>query len=48
MEHSEAGVRKASGEETAGEYVPAAVSVYGDLTRGSEPLGGFRTGKPAE
>jgi hypothetical protein len=30
----EAGVRKASKEETAGEYAPAAVSVYGDLSRG--------------
>ena len=29
VEHSEAGVRKASGEETAGEYVSAAASVYG-------------------
>ena len=28
---TEAGVRKASKEETAGEYAPAAVSVYGDL-----------------
>src|SRR5262249_34411956 len=28
---SEAGVRKASGEETAGEFAPAVVSVYGDL-----------------
>ena len=26
-----AGVRKASGEETAGEFAPAVVSVYGDL-----------------
>ena len=33
MGFSEAGVRKASREETAGKYVPAAVSVYGDLTR---------------
>jgi hypothetical protein len=48
MEHSEAGVRKASREETAGKYVPAAVSVYGDLTRGSELLRDFRTGTPAE
>jgi len=28
---SRAGVRKASGEETAGEFAPAVVSVYGDL-----------------
>ena len=27
---SRAGVRKASGEETAGEFAPAVVSVYGD------------------
>jgi len=27
----EAGVRKASREETAGEFAPAVVSVYGDL-----------------
>ena len=31
MRCSEAGVRKASGEETAGEFAPAVVSVYGDL-----------------
>ena len=31
---TEAGVRKASKEETAGEYAPAAVLVYGDLRRG--------------
>ena len=29
---SEAGVRKASKEETAGEFAPAVVSIYGDLT----------------
>jgi hypothetical protein len=45
---TEAGVRKASKEETAGEFAPAVVSIYGDLTRGSEPLPGFRTGTPAE
>ena len=28
---TEAGVRKASKEETAGEFAPAVVSVYGDL-----------------
>jgi hypothetical protein len=48
MKDLEAGVRKASGKEAAGAYVAAAVSVYGDLTRGSEPLSGFRTGTPAE
>jgi hypothetical protein len=31
-ECTEAGVRKASREETAGEFAPAVVSVYGDLT----------------
>src|SRR5215472_312183 len=40
---TEAGVRKASKEETAGEYAPAAVSVYGDLSRGSAGLGCSRT-----
>ena len=35
---TEAGVRKASKEETAGEYAPAAVSVYGDLRRGLRDL----------
>lgn len=34
----EAGVRKASKEESAGCFAPAVVSVYGDLTRGSESL----------
>src|SRR5262252_3221857 len=33
---TEAGVRKASKEESAGEFAPAVVSVYGDLTRGCE------------
>jgi hypothetical protein len=28
---TEAGVRKASREETAGEFAPAVMSVYGDL-----------------
>ena len=31
---SRAGVRKASGEETAGEFATAVVSVYGDLAPG--------------
>src|SRR5215471_18176307 len=47
MRDSEAGVRKASKEETAGEFAPAAVSVYGDLRRGSERLGRSRTELPA-
>src|SRR5215472_17394789 len=44
---TEAGVRKASKEETAGEYAPAAVSVYGDLRRGSARLVRSRTELPA-
>jgi len=44
---TEAGVRKASKEETAGEYAPAAVSVYGDLRWGSARLGRSRTELPA-
>ena len=44
---TEAGVRKASKEETAGEYAPAAVSVYGDLRRGSARIGRSRTELPA-
>ena len=44
---TEAGVRKASKEETAGEYAPAAVSFYGDLRRGSARLGRSRTELPA-
>ena len=44
---TEAGVRKASKEETAGEYAQAAVSVYGDLRRGSARLGRSRTELPA-
>jgi hypothetical protein len=31
--HSEAGVRKASKEETAGEFALAVVSGYGDLAK---------------
>src|SRR5215472_15919537 len=34
---TEAGVRKASKEETAGEYAPAAVSVYGVIAQPSAP-----------
>ena len=43
---TEAGVRKASKEESAGSFAPAVVSVYGDLTRGCETLAGFRMGTP--
>src|SRR6516225_4030806 len=41
---TEAGVRKASKEESAGSFAPAVVSVYGDLTRGCETLAGFPDG----
>jgi hypothetical protein len=40
---TEAGVRKASKEETAREYALAGVWIYGDLRRGSERLGRSRT-----
>jgi len=43
---TEADVRKASKEESAGSFAPAVVSVYGDLTRGCETLAGFRMGTP--
>src|SRR5215471_16106811 len=43
---TEAGVRKASKEESAGSFAPTLVSVYGDLMRGCEALAGFRTGTP--
>ena len=46
--YSEAGVRKASREETAGEFAPAVVSVYGDLAPMCTPIFGFRTGTTAE
>ena len=41
---TEAGVRKASKEESAGEFSPAVVSVYGDLTRGCGALVRFSDG----
>src|ERR1700740_1675913 len=44
---TEAGVRKASKEETAEEYAPAAVSGYGGFRRGSGALGRSRTELPA-
>src|SRR5262245_46501140 len=44
---TEAGVRKASKEETAGGVCAGAVSVYGDLRRGSARLGRSRTELPA-
>jgi hypothetical protein len=48
MRYSEAGVRKASREETAGEFAPAVVSVYGDLTRIFGLISRCRTGTTAE
>jgi hypothetical protein len=45
---AEAGVRKASREETAGEFAPAVVSVYGDLRRMFGLISRCRTGTPAE
>ena len=42
-ERPEAGVRKASGEETAGELSPAVVSAYGDLAPVFDLIGGLRT-----
>ena len=41
---TEAGVRKASKEESAGEFSPAVVSVYGNLTRCCEALVRFSDG----
>jgi len=46
-ERTEAGVRKASGEETAGELSPAVVSAYGDLAPVFDLIGGLRTRAPA-
>jgi len=43
---TEAGVRKASKEESAGSFALAVVSVYGDLARGCEALARFRVGTP--
>jgi hypothetical protein len=45
---TEAGVRKASKEETAGEFAPEVVSGYGDLMRGVDSPGCFRTGTLGE
>jgi hypothetical protein len=46
-ERTEAGVRKASGEETAGEWSPAVVSAYGDWAPVFDLIGGIRTRAPA-
>src|ERR1700730_6807660 len=48
MRYSEAGARKASREETAGEFAPAVVSVYGDLAPVYTLIFGLRTGTTAE
>src|SRR5271155_6104328 len=45
---SEAGVRKAWKEETAGGFAPAVVSVYGDLTRVFGLISRCRIGTTAE
>src|SRR5215472_14309584 len=45
---TEAGVRKASREETAGEFAPALVSGYGDLAPVFDLIFDFRSGKTAE
>src|SRR5215472_9616049 len=42
---TEAGVRKASREETAGEFAPALVSGYGDLAPVFDLIFDFRSGK---
>ena len=44
----EAGVRKASREETAGDFAPALVSGYGDLAPVFDLIFDFRSGKTAE
>ena len=44
-ERPEAGVRKASGEETAGEWSPAVVSAYGDWAPVIDLIGGFEQGR---
>jgi hypothetical protein len=46
-ECTEAGVGKASREETAGELSPAVVSVYGDLAAAFDLIWGLRTRAPA-
>jgi hypothetical protein len=46
-ECTEAGVRKASGEETAGELSPVVVSIYGDLAAVFDLIWGLRTTAPA-
>jgi hypothetical protein len=45
---TEAGVRKASREETAGEFAPAMVSVYGVLASVRALIFRFRTGTTGE
>ena len=48
MRDSEAGVRKASKEETAGEFAPAVVSGYGDLAPAFDLIFRSRIGRAAE
>ena len=45
---TEAGVRKASREETAGEFAPTLVSIYGDLPPVLDLICRFRTGTTVE
>jgi hypothetical protein len=45
---TEAGVRKASREETAGEFATAAVSIYGDLAPVLDLICRFQTGMTVE
>src|SRR5215831_13359821 len=45
---AEAGVRKASRDETAGEFAPAVVSVYGDLAPVYAVIFRFRKGTMVE
>jgi len=45
---TEAGVQKASREETAGEFAPAVVSGYGDLAPVFDLILHFRMGTAAE
>ena len=48
MKGAEAGVRKASKEETAGDFAPAMVSVYGDLARVLGLISPLRIGTTTE
>jgi hypothetical protein len=45
---TEAGVRKASREESAGEFATAVVSIYGDLVPVLDLICRFQTGRRVE